>query len=305
MIYTVTLNPSVDYIVEVKDFQLGNLHRVDREEKFPGGKGINVSRVLTRMHIPTKALGFIGGFTGRFIEKTLQDEGIEVEFISVEGPSRINIKLKSGVETEINGNGPNVTDEHLHVFFQQIETIQAGNLLVVAGSIPPNLPSNLYETIVKMCKEKGIKVVVDASGQALTQAIVHRPFLIKPNQHELAELFQTQIDTIAEAILYGKKLIEMGSENVIVSMGALGAILCTKEYVLVATIPQGNVVNSVGAGDSLVAGFIGTYARTRNIKEAFRVGVAAGTATAFSVDLCTDEKIQEIVDQVVVMEIQD
>jgi 1-phosphofructokinase len=302
MIYTVTLNPSVDYIVEVDNFQIGNLHRMRREEKFPGGKGINVSRVLTRMHVPTKALGFIGGFTGSYIKQTLQKEGIVVNFISVEGDSRINIKLKSGVETEINGDGPAITEQHWGELLQQIEAIQAGDIVVVSGSIPSSLPMNLYEIIVKVCVSKGVKIVVDASGDALLHAIPYHPFLIKPNHHELGELFQTKIDTIEDAIPYGRKLIDMGAENVIVSMGAAGAILCTKESVYVANVPKGNVINSVGAGDSLVAGFIGTYWRMNDKEEAFKVSVATGSATAFSYDLCTIEHVQELKEQVHVVQ---
>ncbi|GGE69387.1 1-phosphofructokinase [Priestia taiwanensis] len=303
MIYTVTLNPSVDYIVEVNDFQTGHLHRMKREEKFPGGKGINVSRVLTRMNVPTKALGFIGGFTGDYIKETLQEEGTSSAFISVEGDSRINIKLKSGQETEINGDGPSITEFHIKKLFQQLEAVEEGSIVVVGGSIPSSLPRNLYEMIVRTCSQKGIRVVVDASGEALRQAILAQPFLIKPNQYELEELFETKIHTLEEAIPFGRKLVEMGAQHVIVSMGALGAALCTDNRVYIAHVPPGDVINSIGAGDSLVAGFIGTYWRTNDKEEAFKIGVATGSATAFSHDLCTVEHVQQLVGKVHIREI--
>jgi 1-phosphofructokinase len=298
MIYTVTLNPSVDYIVEVNDFALNSLNRIEREEKYPGGKGINVSRVLKRIDISSKALGFIGGFTGGFIQKKLKAENVTADFIEVEGDSRINIKLKTGQETEINGNGPVISRENLELLMQQIRALQEGDVLLLAGSIPPSLPASLYEEITKDCSERGVKVAVDASGKALLDVIKHRPFFIKPNHHELGELFNVEIHGVQEAVLYGKKLVEMGAEHVVVSMAGDGALLLTKDYTYFANVPKGKVINSVGAGDSLVAGFLGIYEKTENLKEAFRYGVATGSATAFSSDLAEKEKIEELLPQV-------
>ncbi|WP_028399992.1 1-phosphofructokinase [Ectobacillus panaciterrae] len=298
MIYTVTLNPSVDYIVEVNDFVLNELNRIEKEAKYPGGKGINVSRILKRIGVPAKALGFVGGFTGSFIQKELEKEQVETDFIEVDGDSRINIKLKTGKETEINGNGPAISKEQLEILIGKIRTLHEGDILVLAGSIPSSLPASLYEQLIKECRKRGVKAAVDASGKALLNVVKHEPFFIKPNHHELGELFDTEIRSIEDAVLYGKKLAEMGAQHVIVSMAGDGALLLTKEHAYFANVPKGEVINSVGAGDSLVAGFLGTYTQTENVIEAFRFGVATGSATAFSSDLAAKEKIEELLPQV-------
>lgn len=298
MIYTVTLNPSVDYVVQVNNFALHSLNRMEKEVKYPGGKGINVSRVLKRIDVSSKALGFIGGFTGRFIQEKLEEEGIATDFIEVDGDSRINIKLKTEQETEINGKGPVILSEQLERLIQQIGNLQEGDVLLLAGSIPTSLPESLYKEITKECSARGVKVAVDASGKALIDVVKHRPFFIKPNHHELGELFDVEIQSIQDAALYGKKLLEMGAEHVVVSMAGDGALFLAKEHAYFANVPKGQVVNSVGAGDSLVAGFLGTYEKTRDLKEAFRFGVATGSATAFSSDLAEKEKIEELLLQV-------
>jgi 1-phosphofructokinase len=303
MIYTVTLNPSVDYIVEVEHFEIDSLNRISREAKYPGGKGINVSRVLNRIGVETKALGFIGGFTGYFIKNTLEQESVPVDFIEVNGDSRINIKLKTGKETEINGQGPAITEAQFQQLMKKLEDIPAGDIVVLAGSIPSSLPFDLYERLTESCSERGIKVVVDASGKALLDVVTHRPFLVKPNHHELGELFDTTIDSIDDVLIYGKKLVEMGAEHVVVSMAGDGAILLTKDAAYRANVPKGKVINSVGAGDSLVAGFVGMYWKSTNILQAFQYGVATGSATAFSADLCTKEKIGELLPQVEIQKI--
>ncbi|MBA4494138.1 1-phosphofructokinase [Paenactinomyces guangxiensis] len=296
MIYTVTLNPSVDLIIEVEDFQPEKLNRTRREQKFPGGKGINVSRILHRIGVETTALGFIGGFTGAFIRDALIREGINIDFVDVEEDSRINIKLKSptGEETEINGMGPVITDPHLERFLSKLDAIDREDMIVFAGSIPRSLPGNLYEELTKRWSEREIRVVVDATGNALLNVIKHKPFLIKPNHHELGELFGVTLKSVNEIIPYGRKLVEMGAQHVIVSMAENGALFITDEGTYLSNVPKGQVVNSVGAGDSLVAGFLGTYARTGDLLEAFRFGVATGSATAFSQDLCTKEQIEQL-----------
>lgn len=298
MIYTVTLNPSIDYIVEVDDIGLGKINRMKRENKFPGGKGINVSRVLKRLDVESIALGFVGGFTGDFIKNVLGNERVSSDFVQVEGDSRINIKLKSQLETEINGQGPAISEEKLDQFFYKLKQIKKGDYVVLAGNIPNTLPSDLYEQLTLWGQENGIHIIVDASGKVLLDVVKHRPFFIKPNHHELGDLFDVKITSIEQAIPYGKKLVELGAKNVGISFAGDGAILITENSVYVSNVPKGEVINSVGAGDSLVAGFVGTYVKTNNIETAFKVGVASGSATAFSEDLTKREKIEELLNQV-------
>ncbi|PGS50589.1 1-phosphofructokinase [Bacillus sp. AFS041924] len=298
MIYTVTLNPSIDYIVEVDDLQLGKINRMKRENKFPGGKGINVSRVLKRLNVESVALGFVGGFTGEFIKNVLENERVSSDFVQVEGDSRINIKLKSQLETEMNGQGPSISEEKLDQFCYKLKQVKKGDYLVLAGNIPTTLPTDLYEQLTLWGKENGVHIIVDASGKVLLDVVKHNPFFIKPNHHELGELFDVKITSIEQAIPYGKKLVEMGAKNVGISFAGDGAILITESSVYVSNVPKGEVINSVGAGDSLVAGFVGTYVKTNNIETAFKVGVATGSATAFSEDLTKREKIEELLKQV-------
>jgi 1-phosphofructokinase len=304
MIYTLTLNPSVDYIVKLESFQLGELNRTVNEAKFPGGKGINVSTVLKQFGSKSKALGFIGGFTGAYIEQYLQNEEIDTNFVQVDEDTRINVKIKTGQESEINALGPNISEQNFALLKQKIQHLGAEDLLVLAGSIPASLPKTTYEELVKICKENGAQFVVDAEGDLLKKVLPYHPFLIKPNHHELGELFDTSITTAEEVIPYGKKLVEMGAENVIVSLAGRGAVLINSEKVLFAKVPSGEVKNSVGAGDSMVAGFLAAYERTREIEEAFRYSVASGSATAFSIGLCSKEKVEELLPQVHIKEIR-
>jgi 1-phosphofructokinase len=298
MIYTLTLNPSVDYIVEVPTIQLGELNRTISETKFPGGKGINVSRVLKQMRASSIALGFIGGFTGKYIEQYLQREDVQSDFIEVEGDTRINIKLKSDVETEINANGPKISGNHIVALLQKIEALQHNDTLILAGSIPSTMPSNIYERIVTLCHQKKVEFIVDAEEKLLKTVLPFQPFLIKPNHHELGEFFETEILDVHQAIYYGQKLLELGAKNIIVSLAEKGAIFINKEMTLIANVPTGEVKSSVGAGDSMVAGFLSTYQNTNDLKRAFHYSVAAGSATAFSIGLCTREKIEDIVKQI-------
>ncbi|PWU00913.1 MAG: 1-phosphofructokinase [Bacteroidetes bacterium] len=298
MIYTCTLNPSVDYVVQVQEFQLGDLNRMSFDAKYPGGKGINVSRVLKRAGVESKALGFIGGFTGSFVEGFLREEGISANFIHVNGDSRINIKLKTETETEINGQGPEITNDQFGQLVKQIEGLENSDILVLAGSIPSSLPSDLYIKLSKLAKKQGAKVVVDVSGKVLLDIVGQKPFFIKPNHHELGELFDTTIETPEEAIPYGQRLLELGAENVAISMAEKGALLITKDAVYQASVPKGAVKNSVGAGDSLVAGFLAAWLQKSDIVEAFRTGVASGSATAFSLELCTQEDVLRLIPEV-------
>ncbi|MFA1711006.1 1-phosphofructokinase [Peribacillus frigoritolerans] len=300
MIYTVTLNPSIDYLVEVESFQMGKVNRTSYDAKFPGGKGINVSRVLKRLGNSTTALGFIGGQTGEFVKRFLRQEEIFTDFTEIAGDTRINIKLKTGLETEINSQGPVISKGNYQQLFSQIEQLNNNDILILSGSIPSSVPSDVYEAMARSCAHNGIKVVVDTSGKELLNVLPHRPFLIKPNHHELGELFSTEISNIDDAREYGAKLVEAGAQNVIVSMAGQGAVLCSGGESYSANVPKGNVINSVGAGDSMVAGFIGTYERTGDILSAFRFSLAAGSATAFSSDLGTLDKIEELLPQIAI-----
>jgi 1-phosphofructokinase len=303
MIYTLTLNPSVDYIVQLESFHLGELNRSVRETKFPGGKGINVSRVLYHFGTNSKALGFIGGFTGAYVEQYLQNEKIETDFVKVGEDTRINIKLKTGIESEINANGPSISLQDFQLLKNKIQQLGAEDLLVLAGSIPATLPVTTYEELVKICKGSGAQFVVDAEGDLLKNVIPYQPLLIKPNHHELGELFETTISNVEEVIPFGKKLVEMGAKNVIVSLAGNGAVLINEHTTLQAEVPRGQVRNSVGAGDSMVAGFLAAYNSSLSIKEAFRYSVASGSATAFSLGLCTKETVEELLSQVHIKEI--
>lgn len=298
MIYTVTLNPSIDYLVEVENFQIGSVNRSSLDEKYPGGKGINVSRVLKRIGNDTTVLGFVGGQTGEYIKACLSKEEIYTNFTEVNGDTRINIKLKTGIETEINSQGPEISKESYQQLLSLIGDLQTEDTLVLSGSIPKSLPKDVYVTMMKMCSGKDIRVVVDTSGNELLDVVQYQPFLIKPNHHELAQLYSTEIKNVQDASEYGMKLVDAGAQNVIVSMAGDGAVLCTKEKSYFANVPKGRVINSVGAGDSMVAGFIGMYEKTETVLTAFRYSVAAGSATAFSSDLCTLGLIEELLSQI-------
>jgi 1-phosphofructokinase len=303
MIYTMTLNPSVDYVVHVSAFETGALNRIDEEFKYAGGKGINVSQVLHRLETKSKAWGFIGGFTGRYIVESLQEKGIKADFIPIKGDTRINIKLKTGEETEINGQGPAVDTKELSMLMEKIEQLTEDDILVLAGSIPKSVPASIYETMAQMAGKKGAKVVVDATGDVLMNVLPHRPFLIKPNHHELGELFGVTISTVEEAIPYGKRLVEMGAQNVIVSLAGGGALLFSEAASLYANVPKGTVKNSVGAGDSVVGGFLSSYVKTADVKESFKYGVASGSATAFSLELCTKEEVRQLLPEIQLTEV--
>lgn len=298
MIYTITLNPSLDYIVELDQIHIGELNRTKKESKFPGGKGINVSQVLKRLEVDSKALGFLGGFTGDYIENILKSLKVDTDFVKVNEDTRINVKLKAEQETEINANGPSITKEDFEALKRKIRELTNEDTLVLAGSIPSTMPETTYEELVKICSEKGTKFVVDAEGELLKKVIPYKPFLIKPNHHELGELFNTVISTCEEVIPYGRELVRMGAQNVIVSMAEKGAVFINQNMTFISSVPKGEVKNSVGAGDSLVAGFLATFQLTNSLEEAFRFSVAAGSATAFSMGLCTREKVESLLPQV-------
>lgn len=299
MIYTVTFNPSLDYIVTVKDFTTGVVNRTQKEIIFPGGKGINVSMVLKNLGFENTALGFMAGFTGDEIIRLLEEKGITTDFIHVaEGTSRINVKLRSQKETEINGQGPRILTEDIRRLYQKLDALTSEDILVLAGSIPDVMPGSMYMDIMDYVKEKNIRVVVDATRELLVNVLSYHPFLIKPNNHELGEIFQKELTDKDEVIYYAKKLQEKGAGNVLVSMAGDGAVLVTEDgQEFRAMAPKGKVVNSVGAGDSMVAGFLSGYLSTGNYKEAFRYGVCTGSASAFSEELATKEEVEALLEK--------
>ncbi|QDH19706.1 1-phosphofructokinase [Saccharibacillus brassicae] len=298
MIYTVTLNPSIDYIVEVEDLQLDALNRMKRDLKLPGGKGINVSRILSRLDVPNTALGFVGGFTGGFIEEVLKSESIVTDFVNVQGDTRINIKLKHGQETEINGQGPVIGSEEADQLVDQLAKLTPADIVVLSGSVPPSLGGAFYDRLIRVIGERGARFVIDTTGDALLKALPYGPLLVKPNHHELAELFGVEIQGREDLITYGRKLLGMGAQNVLISMAGDGALLVTAERVYHANVPRGEVKNSVGAGDSMIAGFVGTFSQTGDPLSALRTGTASGSATAFSDDLAERSKIESLLPQV-------
>lgn len=300
MIYTVTFNPALDYIVTLDELKTGCVNRTETEQILPGGKGINVSIVLKNLGFENTALGFVAGFTGREIEKRLKEFGCKAEFIRIEeGMSRINVKLKADKETEINGAGPEINRDSLALLFRKFENMAEGDILVLAGSIPATLPDSIYSDIMKKIEGKGIKCVVDATGDLLINVLKYRPFLVKPNKHELAEMYHVSIDTEDDIVTYAKKLKESGAVNVLISMAGDGAILIDETgRVHKSPAPEGTVVNSVGAGDSMVAGFIAGYVEKGDYEHAFKMGISAGSASAFSKNLATKEEVFQIYEKV-------
>lgn len=293
MIYTVTFNPSLDYIITLDAFELGRTNRTVTEQLLPGGKGINVSTVLHNLGIPNTALGFTAGFVGREILNRIRSAGICSDFIEIEnGISRINVKLKEFDGTELNGMGPSIDADSLNRLLAKLCSLQEGDTLVLAGSIPAGMPETLYRDILSLLDKKGIQVVVDATKQLLLQALPFRPFLIKPNNHELGELFDVSLTQRSQIPEYARRLQQQGARNVLVSMGGQGAVLAAENgSVCMAPAPKGVLKNAVGAGDSMVAGFLAGWEETHDYKHAFRMAVASGSASAFSDFLATKEEI--------------
>lgn len=299
MIYTVTLNPSLDYVMRLDNLEVGGVNRSKKEEVYPGGKGINVSIILNNLRIPNKALGFIAGFTGNEIDRIMKQLGTSTDFIMLDqGISRINVKLEAGKETEINGIGPRITPADLRELYTKLDEIQDGDFLVLAGSIPNSIPDSIYQDIMKELSHKNINIVVDATKNLLLNVLKYKPFLIKPNHIELAEMFNVMINSDEEIVAYARKLQEMGAQNVLISMGGDGSILLTNDdEVIKMTAPKGTVVNTVGSGDSMVAGFIAGYLKSKNLKQALKFATATGSATAFSTWLATKDKIDDLLSQ--------
>ena len=296
MIYTVTVNPSLDYVVEVNSFELGMTNRTVSEKIVPGGKGINVSMVLKNLGYTSTALGFAAGFTGEELVRSLEEKGICQKFIPIKnGFTRINLKLQSVDGTEINGQGPEISEEDLQKLMYRLKELKAGDILFLAGSIPGTMPQDLYKRIIGMLNDKGVLIVVDATKELLTNVLPYHPFLIKPNNHELGEIFGVKLTTRQDVIPYGRKLQEMGARNVLISMAAEGSVLVAEDGTVVSReAPKGNLVNGVGAGDSMVAGFVAGWLMKQDYEFAYKMGAAAGSASAFSEELATKDEIQDV-----------
>lgn len=300
MIYTVTFNPSLDYIVSVNDFQLGLTSRTDSELILPGGKGINVSTILMNLGIDSTAFGFAAGFTGEEIIREVEAMGIRSDFIKIDsGISRINLKLKNIDGTEINGSGPEISEEKIEELLRKLDILGEGDILVLAGSIPASMPADMYSTIMERLQHKNVTFIVDATKDLLINVLKYKPFLIKPNNHELGELFDVKLTTREEVIPYGKKLQKQGARNVLISMAGEGAVLVAEDgSVYEAPAPKGTLVNAVGAGDSMVAGFTAGWIEKKDYRHAFYMGVSAGSASAFSEYLATKEEIMDLYEKV-------
>ena len=306
MIYTITFNPAVDLVIQVPNCQLGALNRSKGEEYVAGGKGINMSIVLKRLGVDNIATGFLGGFSGKYIEEFLRKEGINPQFISIEGTTRINVKVKGEVETEINAAGPTVDVEKFQRLMNYFkEVLQEGDVVFLAGNAAPGLDESSYVEIAKLCHARGVKLVLDTTKESLLACLPYQPFMIKPNQQELEELFGVNIQTQDEMLNYGFQLREKGARNVLISCGGEGAFLVRETgQVLISNTPKGTLVNSVGAGDSMLAGFMAKFIETSDYKKSLKQGAASGSATAFSVGIATRELIEELMPHIKIEEIQ-
>ena len=313
MIYTITFNPALDYTTQVEKFEIGKINRTKSENILAGGKGLNVSIILKRLGIENTALSFIAGFTGKELERKIQQYNIKTDFIEVDkGYTRINVKISSleknsliqESETALNGNGPEITENDIERLLQKIHNINSDDMVILSGNVPKCINENIYEIICKELNERNIQFVVDASQKLLMNCLKYKPFFIKPNKDELEETFNTKIKTKEEIIIYAKKLQEKGAQNVLISLGGNGAILLTeKNEVYYSNTPKGEVINTVGAGDSMVAGFVSGYLKKQDYKEALKLGIASGSATAFSAGLALKEEIDELLKQITIEKI--
>lgn len=296
MICTVTFNPSLDYIVRVDDMRLGVINRTTYEQVLPGGKGINVSIVLGNLGHESRALGFLAGFTGAEIARRVREAGVSADFIEVaEGMSRINAKIKSNEETELNGQGPLITETDIEQLYARLDVLSQDDTLVISGSVPATLPGDMYERIMERLDGRGVRVVVDAERELLTRVLPYRPFLVKPNNIELGDIYGVKLETRADVVPYAKRMQQAGARNVLVSMAGEGGVLVAESgEVFDSPAAKGEVVNSVGAGDSSVAGFLAGLAETGSYETAFRMALAAGSASAFSDHLATRPEVEEL-----------
>ncbi|GAF39097.1 1-phosphofructokinase [Agrilactobacillus composti DSM 18527 = JCM 14202] len=298
MIYTVTANPAIDYVVTADTIQLGTVNRLNSSVSLPGGKGINVSRILKQLTIETTALGFIGGYTGAFVKSTLAAEDLTTNFTEISDTTRINVKIKADQETEINGQGPKVTPKEISKFEDTLGQLKPGDVVVMSGSLPPSLPDTFYKDLIPLIREQGADFVIDTTGQALLDTLSYHPLVVKPNHHELAELFHVQLTSLADIAKYGRQLLDLGAKNVLISMAGDGAFLITPTKTYYSKAPKGTVVNSVGAGDSMIAGFTGIFAQNNDPVASFKMGLSCGSATAFTKDLADRSQIEALSTQI-------
>lgn len=302
MIYTLTLNPSIDYVIKIDQFSDGETLRSNAEEKYPGGKGIMVSKLLKNLGENSINIGFLGGFTGDFIRKKLNDLGIEEDFTNIEDDSRINVKLKYETETEINAQGPQITEEEIEEFLNYLDQLQEDDFVIISGSIPKSLGDDFYRVIVNLLEMNNVRFALDTSGKKLFKLSSYKPFLVKPNKDELSEIFEDKIDSDEKIVKYARKLIDQGAENVIVSLGKDGSMFIDSNIVYKAKPIQGKLINSVGSGDSMVAGYIYGYMKGFSKLDSYKLAIACGSATAFSPDIAEKELIYKILEKVEVEE---
>ncbi|MGL5549385.1 MAG: 1-phosphofructokinase [Culicoidibacterales bacterium] len=307
MIYTCTFNPAIDLVMPVPTLTLGGLNRVQGEAFVPGGKGINASMILSRLGQSNIATGFLGGFSANYIETALIAEGITPHFISVDGITRINVKLKGEVETEINASGPTISADQFNQLVDYLaNAMHANDTLVLAGTAAPGMDASAYTTLAQLCEQKAVNLVLDTTQTYLTACLPYRPFIIKPNHHELAEIFEVEIPNQATLIYYARQLQQRGARNVLVSQGGDGATLITETgEVYTSNIPKGKLVNSVGAGDSMLAGFMATYLATNDYAQALKVAAATGSATAYQVGLATSEDVQRLLLEIIITKVEE
>ncbi|MCD5451604.1 1-phosphofructokinase [Lactobacillus delbrueckii] len=298
MIYTVTVNPALDYVLQLPEVKDGETNRSSDTQFLAGGKGINVSQILNQLGVDNTAWGFVGGFTGEELIRQLNVKKISSDFVRISDDTRVNVKIHAQEETEINAAGPDITDQEVAAFKSRLDDLEAGDVVVLSGSLAPSLPTDFYESLLPLIREKGAEFVVDTTGEALLRTLKFNPLVIKPNHHELADLFDTSFSSTADMLEAAKKLQKLGAQNVMISMAGEGAYLVTADHVYHANAATGTVVNSVGAGDSMIAGFVGTWFEKHDAAEGLRVGSACGGATAFTEDIAVKSQIDAVLPQI-------
>lgn len=298
MIYTVTVNPALDYVLQLPEVKDGETNRSNDTQFLAGGKGINVSQILNQLGVDNTAWGFVGGFTGEELIRQLNVKKINSDFVRISDDTRVNVKIHAQEETEINAAGPDITDQEIAAFKFRLDDLEAGDVVVLSGSLAPSLPTDFYESLLPLIREKGAEFVVDTTGEALLRTLKFNPLVIKPNHHELADLFDTSFSSTADMLEAAKKLQKLGAQNVMISMAGEGAYLVTADHVYHANAATGTVVNSVGAGDSMIAGFVGTWFEKHDAAEGLRVGSACGGATAFTEDIAIKSQIDAVLPQI-------
>lgn len=298
MIYTVTVNPALDYVLQLPEVKDGETNRSSDTQFLAGGKGINVSQILNQLGVDNTAWGFVGGFTGEELIRQLNVKKISSDFVRISDDTRVNVKIHAQEETEINAAGPDIIDQEVAAFKSRLDDLEVGDVVVLSGSLAPSLPTDFYESLLPLIREKGAEFVVDTTGEALLRTLKFNPLVIKPNHHELADLFDTSFSSTADMLEAAKKLQKLGAQNVMISMAGEGAYLVTADHVYHANAATGTVVNSVGAGDSMIAGFVGTWFEKHDAAEGLRVGSACGGATAFTEDIAIKSQIDAVLPQI-------